>query len=74
MTLTGQGVISDAIAGTITNAVTAIAQILVLLAPIIAGVLIRQRVTPVAAPQLPSGTNVAVTTADGKDVTRTVAV
>lgn len=62
---TGQGVISDALAGRITDAVNAIAQLITLLAPVIAGLLIRPNVTPVAAPQLPAGTKVAVTHPSG---------
>ena len=43
-TLNGEGIISDALAGQITDAINALAQILVLLSPLIAGLLIRQRV------------------------------
>lgn len=46
--LTGQGVVSDAIAGRITDGVNAVAQLLVILAPLITGALIRGRVTPVS--------------------------
>jgi citrate lyase alpha subunit len=46
--LTGQGVISDALGGHITDATNALAQILVLVAPLVTGVLIRGQVTPVA--------------------------
>ena len=60
--LTGQGVISEALAGKITDGVNALAQILVILAPVIAGLLIRAQVTPVAAPVLPAGTKVTVVT------------
>ena len=45
--LTGQGVISDALAGKITDGINAIAQLLVILAPVITGLLIRPQVTPV---------------------------
>jgi hypothetical protein len=58
--LTGQGVIGDALAGQITDGVNAIAQLLVLLAPVLTGVLIRSQVTPVASPQLPAGTILTV--------------
>lgn len=60
--LTGEGVISDAIAGNITDGVNAVAQILVLLAPLITGLLIRPTVTPVTSPALPQGTVVTVVT------------
>lgn len=46
-TLTGQGFISDATSGQITDGVNAIAQLAVLFAPLIAGVLIRSQVSPV---------------------------
>ena len=59
-TLVGEGVISDALAGQITDGVNAIAQLAVLLAPLITGLLIRPAVTPVAAPSLPVGTPVLV--------------
>lgn len=58
--LTGQGVISDALAGRITDGVNALAQLLVLVAPLITGLLIRPTVTPTAAPALPAGTTVTV--------------
>lgn len=45
--LTGQGVLSEALAGKITDVLNALAQIIVLLAPVITGLLIRPRVTPV---------------------------
>lgn len=60
--LTGEGVISDALAGQITDGVEALAQLLVLLAPVITGLLIRPTVTPVAEPKLPTGTRVEVVT------------
>jgi uncharacterized membrane protein len=53
--LTGQGVVGDALAGQITDGVNAIAQLLVLLAPVLTSLLIRSQVTPVASPQLPAG-------------------
>jgi len=59
-TLTGEGVISDALAGKITDGVHAVAQLLVLFAPLIAGILIRGNVTPTAAPSLPMGTAVTM--------------
>jgi hypothetical protein len=60
--LTGQGVISDVLAGRITDGVNATAQLLVLLAPLFTGLLIRPTVTPLAAPALPEGTEVTVYT------------
>jgi hypothetical protein len=45
--LLGEGVISDVLAGRITDGVNAIAQLLVILSPLITGILIRPRVTPV---------------------------
>lgn len=60
--LTGEGVISDALSGQITDGVNAVAQLLVLLAPIITGILIRPQVTPTVAPSLPQGTTVTVVT------------
>ena len=61
-TLTGNGLISDVAAGKAVDMVNAIAQLLTLLAPLIAGLIIRQGVTPVAAPQLEAGTVVTVIT------------
>jgi uncharacterized membrane protein len=58
--LTGQGVVSDALAGNITDGVNAVAQLLVILSPIIAAILSRPTVTPVAQPSLPVGTPVLV--------------
>jgi hypothetical protein len=59
-TLAGEGVISDALQGRITDLVNAVAQLLVLLAPLITGLLIRPNVTPSAAPVLPAGQTVIV--------------
>ena len=64
-TLMGQGVLSDALAGRLTDGVNAIAQLLTLLAPVIAALYIRQQVTPVAAPVLDKGTVVTVETPAG---------
>jgi len=66
-TLTGEGVISDALAGRITDFVNAFAELAVLFAPLIAGLLIRQNVTPTASPVLPAGTS--VTTPSGAPAT-----
>jgi hypothetical protein len=49
-TLTGNGFISDVAAGKATDIVNSIAQLLLLIAPLIAGVLIRGQVTPVTKP------------------------
>lgn len=57
-TLVGQGFISDVLAGKVTDAVNAIAQLAVLFAPLIAGILIRPTTTPAAAPVLPVGQDV----------------
>lgn len=62
--LTTDGVLSEALSGQITDGVNAVAQILVLLAPIITGLLIRTQVTPVASPKLPTGTTVEVVSPD----------
>ena len=59
--LTGQGVITDAVAGKINDATTAIVQLLTILVPVIAGLVIRTQVTPVSSPALPAGTVVTVT-------------
>ncbi len=56
--LTKDGLISEALAGKITDATNALAQLATILAPVIAGLLIRTQVTPVAAPALPVGTPV----------------
>ena len=43
-TLTGEGIISEALAGTVTDLLNAGAQLVVLLIPIITGILIRSQV------------------------------
>jgi uncharacterized membrane protein len=63
--LTGSGLISDVRAGQVTDLVNAAAQLAVLLAPLIAGLLIRTQVTPTAAPSLPAGTTVTAITPEG---------
>lgn len=69
-TLAGQGVISDAVSGKITDGVNAIVPLLTLFAPLIAGLLIRPVSTSVAQPSLPAGTTVNVITPKGlPDVT-----
>lgn len=60
--LSGEGLINDALKGQITDGVNAVAQLLVLLAPVITGIVIRGQVTPTAAPALPQGTTVTVVT------------
>jgi hypothetical protein len=60
--LSGNGVISDVAAGKALDATNAMAQILTILAPIIAAGLARGQVTPVSNPTLPQGTVVNVTT------------
>jgi hypothetical protein len=54
------GLINEALAGEITDGTNAVAQAVGLLAPLVAGLVIRQTVTPVAAPSLPAGTEVKV--------------
>ena len=72
-TLSGQGVISDALNSQLTNGVNAVAQLLVLLAPLITGLLIRPTVTPVSSPVLKAGTNVtAITPGDAPNYQVTV--
>ncbi len=63
-TLSGNGLISDALKGQVTNIVNATAQLATLLAPVIAGLLIKGQVTPVIAPVLPIGTTVNAGTVD----------
>jgi hypothetical protein len=58
--LTGQGVISDALAGKVTDTAEALSQLVLLLLPLITGLLIRPQVTPVSQPSLPVGTPVLV--------------
>lgn len=59
-TLQGEGVISAALAGQLTDLVTALAGFLVLLLPILGGEVARRLVTPVAAPTLDAGAIVNV--------------
>lgn len=59
-TLAGEGLISDAATGQIRDGVNAVAQLLLLAAPLITGMLIKPTVTPVAAPKLKPGTEVQV--------------
>ena len=59
-TLLGNGFLSDAVAGRATDIVNIIGQLLILAAPLIAGIIARNQVTPVAAPAIPAGTTVTV--------------
>ena len=59
-TLAGNGLISDVVAGKAIDLTNAIAQLATLLAPLVAALIIRQGVTPVAAPKLDQGTVVTV--------------
>ncbi len=59
--LSTNGVLSQAATGQITDATNALGQLLAIMAPIIASLLIRQQVTPTATPKLASGTVVEVT-------------
>ena len=63
-TLAGEGLISDALRGQVENAVQAIAQLLVLVSPLIAGAIIKPRVTPISDPRLAAGTEVQVEDSD----------
>lgn len=65
-TLTGNGLISEVTAGKATDLVNSTAQLLVLLAPLIAGLLIRTQVTPVSFPKLDQGTQVEVVTPENQ--------
>lgn len=60
-TLTGQGVLDDAVAGRAVDATNALAQLATIIIPIVVGIFAtRQAVTPTAAPALPQGTTVTV--------------
>jgi hypothetical protein len=61
-TLAGNGLISSVAAGNTTNTLALIGQLATILAPVIAGLLIRSQVTPTAAPVLTKGTTVTVVT------------
>jgi len=71
-TLSGQGLISDATSGKAVDAVNWIGQLAVFAAPFITGMLIHTQVTPVAAPSLPQGTTVTVTSPNGPSTTTTL--
>ena len=71
--LNGQGVISDATTGQITDATKALGQILVIIAPLITALIARPSVTSVAQPSLPQGTSVTVVTpGDAPNTTTTL--
>jgi hypothetical protein len=72
-TLSGQGLLSDALAGKITDGVKAIVQLLTLLSPLLAGYVIRGQVTPTNSPTLSTGTTVTVTS-PGPTADKTVMV
>src|SRR5689334_3596842 len=62
-TLSGQGVISDAVAGRSVDAVNALAQVATIFVPIIIAIFVqRKAVTPLSAPALPVGTTVTAYT------------
>jgi len=61
-TLGGQGLISDALQGQITDVVTAISQVVLLLIPVITAILIRPAVTPIVNARLKEGSRVTVLT------------
>ena len=62
-TLTGQGVLDDAIAGRAIEATNALAQVATIFIPMIIGIFATRRaVTPTAAPALEQGTTVTVIT------------
>jgi hypothetical protein len=61
-TLTGQGLISEAMNGTLNNLINGIGQLLILASPLIAGLLIHPLVTPTSDPALAQGTVVTVLT------------
>lgn len=61
--LTGQGVISDAVAGRSIDAVNSLASVAIIFLPLILNVLIaKPAVTPISDPALPAGTTVTVYT------------
>lgn len=68
-TIAGEGLISDAATGRVTDAVNATANLLLLVAPLLTGLLIRPTVTPVAAPKLEPGTTVEIA---GSETTTTI--
>jgi ABC-type dipeptide/oligopeptide/nickel transport system permease subunit len=71
-TLTGEGLISQALNGQINDGINAVAQLLLVLAPLITGLLIRPAVTPNNFPAVKQGTVVTVITPEGQPNTQTV--
>ena len=65
--LTGEGIITDATSGDLTDTVHSLEQILLIFVPIIAAEIARRQVTPVADPKLEAGTRVTVLAPDGTD-------
>lgn len=64
--LTGEGVISDALAGQITDGVEAVKELALILVPIIVTEIARKRSTSFAAPRVKEGTTVTVITPEGE--------
>lgn len=67
-TLLGHGLISDALQGQITDLVAAVGNLALLVAPLVAGLLIKPNVTPVNDPVVPGGTVVRIEGTDRKIV------
>ena len=72
-TLAGQGVISEVTSGKVVDLTNALVNLLTLVAPLVAGLLIHTQVTPTSAPVLPAGT-VVTTPTGGAALVTTVAV
>jgi hypothetical protein len=58
--LVGDGVITDVFAGRVTDIATSVAELLILLMPLITAAIIRPTTTPLVAPSLPVGTRVLI--------------
>lgn len=58
--LTGADVIRDDTADSLTNVVNSLAGIATFIAPLVAAIIIRQKVTPISQPKLPAGTPVLI--------------
>jgi hypothetical protein len=61
-TLSGNGLISDIVAGKVIDLVNAFSQVALLMAPVIAALIIRGGVTPTSQPSLEQGTKLTVIT------------
>ena len=61
-TLAGQGVINEVTSTTAVNLTNSVVNLLTLLAPLIAGLVIHTQVTPTSDPSLPMGTSVTTPT------------